>query len=313
MSDITVLMPVYNGASYLGDAIESILAQTEAGFEFIIIDDGSADASVAIADSYSRKDPRIRLVRDGMNRGIAARLNEGLALASGEYIARMDQDDVSLPGRFAAQRSHLDANPDTALVGSRVIVIDPDGDELMEMGDALSHAEIDGGLMRGAGQLVYHPSVMFRRQAALAIGGYDATYRGVEDLDFFLRLAERGRIENLAQPLLKYREHLNKAGATRLLDQEREIDAAIAAARVRRGMTGAQGATERKRRTPVSKAATFRKWGWWALEGGRQRTALKHALRSLAHDPFHHETARLFYCALRDSARPAARAAERKA
>lgn len=298
MPTISVVMPAYNCARYVGLAIESILAQTEPDFEFIIIDDASTDGSVDIVARYAAKDSRIRFIRNGANKGIAARLNEGLALTRAPLIARMDQDDISLPSRFAVQYAHLNANPDVVLVGSRVVIIDPDGDELIEMGDALSHEEIDCGLMSGAGQLVYHPSVLFRREAALAIGGYDAAYRGVEDLDFFLKLAERGRIENLAEPLLKYREHFGKMGVTHRAAQDQEIEKAIAAAHARRG-THADAGPARTRRNPESRIATKRKWGWWALKGGRLAAARKHALRAFAAAPIDRESARLLWCALR--------------
>ncbi len=299
MPRLSVVMPVYNGERYLAAAVDSILSQSEADFELIILDDGSTDGSPDIIARYAERDPRIRFLRDAVNRGLAARLNQGIELAATPLIARMDQDDISLPSRFAAQLAHLGAHPDCVLIGSRVVIIDPDGDELMEMGEALSHEAIDSGLMTGAGQLLYHPSVIFRKVAAQAVGGYDPAYRGVEDLDFFLKLAERGRLENLPAPLLKYREHFQKMGFMRLTEQEREIDAAIAAAHQRRGSDHRQRSIDRARRAPESKAATHRKWGWWALQGGRVAAARKHARHAFLREPLSAESARLLWCALR--------------
>ncbi|MEX0644400.1 MAG: glycosyltransferase [Parvularculaceae bacterium] len=298
MPRLSVVMPVYNGERYLAAAVDSILSQSEPDFEFIILDDGSADASGEIIARYAGRDSRIRHIIGGANKGITARLNEGLSLARAPLIARMDHDDISLPQRFERQFALLEAQPQVVLVGSRVVIIDPDGDELIEMGDALTHEDINRGLMSGAGQLVYHPSVMFRREAALAIGGYDESFPSVQDLDFFLKLGERGRIENLAEPLLKYREHFGKMGATHRVAQEREIDRAIAAAHARRG-TKADATAARARRKPESPVATFRKWGWWALKGGRVGAARKHALRAFARAPIDRESARLLWCALR--------------
>jgi glycosyltransferase involved in cell wall biosynthesis len=266
-----------------------------------------------VIEAYARKDPRIRVKAGTRNRGVTIRQNEALALAKWEFIARMDADDISEPRRLERQLKFLKDKPDVVLVGSRVLLIDADGDPLMEMGDALAHEEIDHGLMTRQGQLVYQSSCMFRKSAALAIGGYDERYTASSDLDFFLKLAEVGRLENLAEPLTRYRQHFNSIGYARLLEQEEMIARALVAARARRGLPQISESEQGPSRAPASKAKTHRIWGWWALEGGRPRTALKHALRSLAHDPFHHETARLFYCALRDSARPAALAAERKA
>lgn len=113
---VTVLMPVYNGEEYLREAIESILFQSFGNFEFLIIDDGSTDDSINIIASYT--DPRIRVITNGENIGIARALNKGIELARGKYIARMDSDDISLPKRFEKQVDFLDKNPEIGIVGS---------------------------------------------------------------------------------------------------------------------------------------------------------------------------------------------------
>ncbi|SVC41049.1 uncharacterized protein METZ01_LOCUS293903, partial [marine metagenome] len=107
---ITVLMPVYNGAKYLNEAIDSILNQTFQNFEFIIIDDGSTDDSVKIIKSYD--DNRIRLVENRNNLGQSETLNKGLSLTRGKYIARMDQDDISMPERLKKQFEFMENNSD---------------------------------------------------------------------------------------------------------------------------------------------------------------------------------------------------------
>ena len=197
---VSVAMPVYNSEKYVAKAVASILAQTFEDFEFLIVDDGSTDASRAILQEYAARDRRIKLT-SRPNTGYLVALNEMLRRARGEYIARMDADDVALPERFERQIQYLDDHPECVLLGSRVIIIDPDGDPLREMGDALTHEEIDNALMNAMGQLVYHPSVMFRRQVVLDLGGYRPEYYLTEDLDLFLRLAEVGRVANLAEPL----------------------------------------------------------------------------------------------------------------
>ena len=117
---ISVVMPAYNAENYIREAIDSILAQTFRDFEFLIIDDGSTDHTVEIIRSYS--DSRIRLYQNERNMGVAATLNRGLDLARGEYIARMDADDISLPERFAKQAAYMDAHPDVAVCGSNIIL-----------------------------------------------------------------------------------------------------------------------------------------------------------------------------------------------
>ena len=292
-------MPVYNAEAYLAEAIVSVLAQTAPRFEFIIIDDGSTDASAEIAEAFAARDRRIRLFRGGANRGVASRLNEGLAHASADLIARMDADDISLPGRFAAQLAFLKDHPDAVLVGSRALIIDPEGDELCERGSALTHEEIDSGLMNAAGQLVYHSSVLYRKSAAFASGGYDERFRSAEDLDFFLKMAERGRIANIAKPLICYREHFSKIGYRLREEQAREIEIILAATHARRNVARDHVAVAKAERLVFeSRAATHRKWGWWALQSGRLAAARKHAFRALALAPGPN-SARLVYCALR--------------
>jgi len=107
------------------------------------------------------------------------------------------------------------------MVGSRVTIIDPDGDALTEMGNALSHEQIVTNLLNYKGQMVYHPAVIYRRKAVLDLGGYRPECREAEDLDLFLRLAEVGQIVNLPEPLLKYREHQAKAGISRSNEKNR--------------------------------------------------------------------------------------------
>ena len=120
MPRISVIMPAYNAEKYIREAIDSILAQTYTDFEFIIIDDASTDATASIVESYS--DERIRFFRNEHNMGVANTLNRGLDLAVGEYIARMDSDDISLPERFAKQVEFMDTHTDVIVCGSNAIV-----------------------------------------------------------------------------------------------------------------------------------------------------------------------------------------------
>ena len=138
-----------------------------------------------------------------------------LGLARADLVARIDAGDVALPVRFERQVRYLDEHPECVMVGSRVTIIDPDGDALTEMGDALSYEQIVTDLLNYKGQMVYHPAVIYRRKAVLDLAGYRPECREAEDLDLFLRLAEVGQIVNLPEPLLKYREHRAKAGISR--------------------------------------------------------------------------------------------------
>jgi glycosyltransferase involved in cell wall biosynthesis len=122
---VSVVMSVYNGEKYLCEAIDSILNQTFENFEFLIVNDGSTDRTLEILQSY--RDPRIKVINNERNIGLTASLNKGLKIAKGEYVARMDADDVSFPHRLEQQKAFLDRNPRVAMVGSWAEVIDESG------------------------------------------------------------------------------------------------------------------------------------------------------------------------------------------
>lgn len=137
---VTVAMPIYNAGRYLRTAVMSIVGQTFADWELLIIDDGSTDGALyTIADI---QDGRIRILRDGKNKGLAARLNESIEMARGRYFARMDQDDVSYPERLARQVAALEAMPQVDLLATRAITIDEDDDMTGMFPYRLSHEEI---------------------------------------------------------------------------------------------------------------------------------------------------------------------------
>jgi len=294
---ISVLMPVYNAERYLADAVNSILKQTFTDFELIIINDGSTDESLNILQTYAQQDDRIRLV-SRENRGLVETLNEGLNLCNAPLIARMDADDISLPERFYEQISFLNKHPQCVLVGSRVIIIDADNDEICEMGDYFDHKDIDNGLLNGKGQLVYHPSVMFTKEAIVKVGGYRNAYPQVEDLDLFIRLAEIGELANIKYPLLKYREHFNKVGYVFREQQSKQIRDVLKSAHSRRGLKSKENINSFSFNV-VNKASRFNVWSWWALKAGNLKTAKKYARKSFWLSPFSLDTWRLIYCVMR--------------
>lgn len=200
---ISVIMPVYNGAHYLREAIESILNQTFSDFEFIIINDGSTDESEKIIQSY--EDDRIVYVKNDTNQKICVTLNKGLDLARGEYIARMDCDDISMPMRFEKQKCFLDKHPSIGIIGSDIIVF---GDNIEEKYFAFEHDKYKckAGLLFNT--CFAHPAVMMRRgiieQHRLR---YKDEYRGLEDFELWWRIAQYCEMVNLSEVLLRYRIH----------------------------------------------------------------------------------------------------------
>jgi glycosyltransferase involved in cell wall biosynthesis len=214
---VSVVMSVYDGLPYVSTAVESILEQTFEEFEFIIIDDGSTDGSTAVLRRYAAQDERIQLIVQE-NRGIPRAVNRGLGQASGAYIARMDADDIALPERFAKQVTYLDAHPECVLLGGEATAIDAEGKPFKQTDGPLSrgnannadlayeHAELVNRMLQGK-WVFFNPSVMMRRRAVEATGGYDEHYSVAQDLDLFLRLAEVGKVANLESPLIQYRCH----------------------------------------------------------------------------------------------------------
>ncbi len=205
---VSVIMAVYNDEDYVTAAIESILAQTLTDFEFIIVDDGSEDRSPQIVREYMNRDGRIRFIQLERNQGPAAARNRGVAAATGDFVAGMDSDDVSLPDRLQKQVSFLHGNRHVGAVGSHAKVVDADLQLLFHSTPPQHHAHI----------MLYqfieaHPfvdaSVMFRRPLLQAIGGYDESmgYHTGSDMDMILRLMGRTRFANIAEGLYFYRKH----------------------------------------------------------------------------------------------------------
>uniref|UniRef100_A0A832DUR0 Glycosyltransferase n=1 Tax=candidate division WWE3 bacterium TaxID=2053526 RepID=A0A832DUR0_UNCKA len=202
---VSVVMAAYNAREYLREAIESVLNQTFKDFEFIIIDDGSTDDTVEIIRSY--RDPRI-VLHERSHQGLIATLNYGIKIARGEYIARMDTDDVSEPRRFELQVKFLDSHPDHAVVGTTTQIIDTKGRTIDISAEPLRHEEIVQGLL--VRNVLAHGSVMMREDAVRKVGGYDPEAIHAEDYDLWVRISREGKLANLPQPLFKWR--LNPQG-----------------------------------------------------------------------------------------------------
>ncbi len=199
---ISVLMPVWNGEKYLASAVESILSQSFADFEFIIVDDGSDDDTWRILAGF--KDPRIRVF--GLTHGgLVPALSFGLNKARGDWIARQDADDISLPQRLEAQWTAANQEPETVLCHSDV---EPFGE-----GQAAGHARFPRtqamlGLRLCFQCAIVHSTVLFKRQSALAAGGYlDADRAAGEDYSLWGRLMELGGCIGISEKLLQFRCH----------------------------------------------------------------------------------------------------------
>ena len=196
---VTVLLPVYNADAFLSQAISSILSQTWSDFALLIMDDGSTDESLAVARQFS--DPRIRLVKNDRNHGLSYTLNRGLDLARGEFVARMDADDISLPERLEKQVAFLRANPSISICGTSIRFFGdvPAVDVLYPSG----HETICCRMLFV--NSIAHPSVMLRAETFRRLGlRYDPTSYA-EDFDLWQRCTDRMLLDNLPEVLLLYR------------------------------------------------------------------------------------------------------------
>lgn len=294
---ISVLMSAYNSERYAKEAVESILNQTYRDFELILIDDGSKDASPAILKALADRDARVRFI-SRPNKGLTKTLNEALSLARGRYVARMDADDVAMPDRFEKQVKYLDEHPECVCVGSRVDLIDPLGSVFRTSDHKLTHEEIDAGLMNGSGWSIVHPVATMRRDAVEKVGGYREQFETSQDLDLFLRLGEVGKLANLPDVLLGYRQHFESVAFKKHEKQWKVKTTIVGDAYARRGLTApAQWPFEK--RVIESPDKQLQQWAWAAIKRGNIDVARKHAWASLKMKPFSKESWRVAFCALR--------------
>ncbi|MGJ3242700.1 MAG: glycosyltransferase family 2 protein [Opitutales bacterium] len=227
MPAVSVLMPVYNGVAFLGPALDSICRQQAVDWELIAVDDGSTDKSGTILDRAAASDPRIRVFHTP-NRGLIAALNLGLGEVRAERVARMDADDVAEPERLLRQCRLLEAKPDLIACGTWALMIDPEDRPIARVRPPVEHEAIVAALQAGHGTALIHPTLVARRSALEAIGGYHADWLHTEDFDLYLRLAEYGRLANLPEVLLRYRQHPGSVNARRAAYQRASIRARLA-------------------------------------------------------------------------------------
>ena len=199
-SFVTVLMCVYNGEQFISGSVKSILAQTFKNLEFLIIDDGSTDRTVSIISSFD--DQRIRLVHNEKNEGLIASLNKGISLSKGNFIARMDADDIADEQRLSKQLIFFKNNPGVGVCGSWMKIIDTGN--LYQL--PLQHEEIKVAMLFS--NPMAHPTVMFNKKfIAKDQLYYDEEYKDAEDYELWPRLIFKTLFANIPEPLVGYRVH----------------------------------------------------------------------------------------------------------
>lgn len=200
MPRASVILPVYNAVAFVWEAIHSILIQTYSDFELIIIDDGSTDGSAFLISQIT--DPRVIKIFHSTNQGLVPTLNEGFNRAAGEYIVRMDSDDISTPDRLDVQISFMDQNPLIDVCGAAFTT---SSGGVMKVNPA-SHDEIKTWLLFHC--CMCHPAIIIRNSMIHRLGiQYDSNYPHAEDYELWNRLASQVQMANLPVNLLYYRQH----------------------------------------------------------------------------------------------------------
>lgn len=219
---VSIVMPARNCDEFVGETIASVLAQQYRRFELIVIDDASTDRTLQVVRSFV--DPRIRILENETNLGVARSLLKGIGAASGELIARMDADDVCLRSRLRRQVRYMKSNPHVGIVGGSAILIGqfPPRVKLVRRRDRHIKAEM---LFRSP---MIHPSVLFRKSAIPF--WYDPSVGSAEDYALWVRLSGRGVVfANLALPVIRYRMHSSRTTIVRATEQHSESDGIRAA------------------------------------------------------------------------------------
>ncbi|MBN2289261.1 MAG: glycosyltransferase [Candidatus Glassbacteria bacterium] len=250
---LSVVMSVYNGGKYLDEALQSTLGQSFRDFEFIAIDDGSGDDTWAVLSRYAARDPRLVLRRNERNIGLTRSLNLGLELARGGYLARMDADDVCLPGRFAAQVEYLDRNPRVGVVGTSVQVIDEHGNLLYERLSAADDESLKAELLLKNNAFA-HGSVMARTELLRQAGGYDEKIPFAQDYDLWCRLKPLTKFAGLQQSLIQWR---NRQTGISNLDRRAQLKCSLE--------TSLRNLAEEFKDGSIDREAYRRVW--WAYHG----------------------------------------------
>jgi glycosyltransferase involved in cell wall biosynthesis len=274
--DVSVIIPVYNQARFVAEALESALAQSLSPLDVIVVDDGSTDGTPEVLETFAR-DPRVRLIRQE-NRGVAAARNAGAATARGQFFAFLDADDIWLPAKLERQRERFATDAEIVLVHCGVAEVDETKQLLRERVDGLEGNIVhdllffERSVILGGGSGLMVPSQFFRE-----LGGFDERMSTSADWDFFYRCASRGRVGFVPEVLLQYRIHGgNMHGNIRAMRNDMLLGFAKAFA---------EGGPElrRRRRYAYSRLHSVLAGSFWIT--GDRCEAVKHALRSIGYRP----------------------------
>ncbi len=281
---VSVLMTVYNGEHYLAEAVESILEQTFTDFEFVIIDDGSTDNSLELLREFEKRDPRIRLFARPHS-GIVPAANFGLRQCRGEFLARMDSDDVAFPHRFEVQVRTLRQRPEVVVVGGAYDLIDAAGRFLRRQWPPTDNETLQELSLRGSTPIC-QPLAMIRMSAIDQVGEYDRVVETAEDNDMWLRLGGVGELMCLPEVLLKYRQHAASVSEVKALAQAQRIRIGCEKAYARRHVQRTFHPPPAWRPSGEQSRYLFLcQYGWWAFRHAQRSTAIIYGLKAVQKQP----------------------------
>jgi glycosyltransferase involved in cell wall biosynthesis len=303
---VSVVMGVYNGGAELQETLDSVLGQERCDLELIVVDDGSTDGTPDLLHGWAADHPRLRVIRSGNNEGLTQALARGCSAARGEFIARQDCGDVSLPGRLARQVGVLRAHPAAVMTACAVRTLGPEREVLFVT--ASEGARLHEGLDPGRGRQVigppHHGGTLFRRSAYEAAGGYRPFFAVAQDIDLWLRLREQGAC--LGDAAVGYEARLapGSISASRRAEQLRYAAIAQQCARLRERGQGDHTLLQRPPLTPARGRAPdarraragFLYFVGSCLASTDPDAARRYYRRALREDPLHlRSLARLFF------------------
>jgi glycosyltransferase involved in cell wall biosynthesis len=298
--EVSVVMSVYDSASTLDRALDSILGQQEVELEFIVVDDGSSDGSSGLLDRRAAQDPRLVVIHQ-QNAGLTRALATGCDKARGRFIARQDAGgDISLPGRLRHQLDFMKCHPDAVMVSCGTRFVGPDDATLFQV--VLDDAQLAEGLstlripgVRGPSS---HPSTMFLREAYVRVGGYRPQFVVSQDMDLWLRLFEVGQCLTMPEVYYQARHSLGSI-SSRFGERQLQFGAIAVecAARRRRGEAepelplAGESWSVVERDTNSGEAANLHYFLGSCLRGHDRSRARKHFLSALRANPLHYKAA----------------------
>ncbi len=218
---ISVIMSVYNGQDFLQASVKSILNQTCSDFEFLIVDDASTDSSPVLLEGLAKSDNRIKIIKNQFNLGLTKSLNLALDQARGQYIARLDADDLAYPDRLKHQLDFLENNPDYVLLGTAADVIDDNCKVLFQIKPPTESEKIVKSLIKF--NPFIHSSIMFRKSIVDLLGGYDSDLKYAQDYELYFRLINKGLLGNLSDVLVAYRDRQSSITAQKNRSQIKTV------------------------------------------------------------------------------------------